>query len=111
VIAADVEPSDRLVPANELLIDCHEGSAGEVRFGWLANHVATSADDAALMADEAAAASAAPCGPALKARLTIPEADPGAMSTVTAVAVGNCASIAARTAAALAALSGLANVI
>ena len=71
------------------------------------------ADDtaAALMADVAAAEATAPCAPAGKASLTPAIIDPGATSSVTAVAVGKRASIAACTAAVAVALSGLANVI
>ena len=96
--AAEVEASDRLgVLANQPPIDSKAGSAVEV------------APFAALMADKAAAATTAPCAPTGKARLTVTEADPGALSTET-VAPGYCASIAACTAAVSAALSGLANV-
>ena len=66
---------------------------------------------AALMADEAAAADTVPCAPAGNVRLTPAVEDPAATSTVAAVAPGNCASIAACTAAESAALSGFANVI
>ena len=98
--AVDVEASDRLgVLANQPLMASHAASAGYV------------APFAALMADEAAAAAAAPCAPAGKTRLTVADVEPGAMSTVTAVAPENCASNAACTVAESAALSGLVNVI
>ena len=66
---------------------------------------------AALMADEATAADTAPCAPAGKTNLTVAAVDPGAKSTVTAVAPGNQAIIAARNAAILPVTGGLTNVI
>jgi hypothetical protein len=95
-----------------------ETDAGD-RFGVLANQllIATdatpAADDtaAALMADVAAAEATAPCAPTGKVSLTAAVVDPGAISTVTAIAPGKRESIAACTAAESAALSGLANVI
>jgi hypothetical protein len=79
----------------------------------IADDAPPAADDAAaaLMTDAAVAAETAPCAPAGKAMLTVAVVDPGAMSTVTALAPGNCASIDACTAAESVALSGLANVI
>ena len=75
--AADVDESDRLgVLANQLPMACHAASAGD-------------ATAAALMADEAAVAATAPCAPAGKVRLTAADVDPGAMSTVAVVALGN----------------------
>ena len=98
--AADVDASDKLgVLANHPPIACDAGSAGDA------------AAFAALIADEAATAATAPCAPAGKARLTPADVDPGAISTVAPVAVGNCASIAACTAAVSVPLNGLANVI
>ena len=98
--AGDVEVSDRLgVLENQPSMACHAASAGDAT------------PFAALMADKAAAAATAPCAPGGKVNLTPAEIDPGAISTVAAVASGNCASIAACTAAVSAALSGLANVI
>ena len=98
--AADVDANDRLcVLANHPAMACNSGSAGDA------------APFAALIADEAATAATAPCAPAGKARLTPADIDPGAISTVAPVAVGNCASIAACTAAVSVPLSGLANVI
>ena len=98
--AGDVEASDRLgVLANQLPMACHAGSAGDV------------APFAALNADEAAAAATAPCAPAGKARLTLADIDPGAMSTMVADALGNCASNAACKEAVSAAVRGLVNVI
>ena len=98
--AAEVDASDKFgVLANHLPMACNAGSAGDA------------APFAALIADEAAAEATAPCAPAGKTRLTPADADPGAISTVAPVAVGNCASIAACTAAVSVALSGLANVI
>jgi hypothetical protein len=63
------------------------------------------------MADEAAAEATAPCAPAGNEILTAAEDDPGTISTVAAVALGNCASIAACTAAVSLAVSGLAKLI
>jgi hypothetical protein len=99
VTAVDVDASDKLgVLENQPPMACHDGWAVDA------------APFAALMADDAAAADTAPCAPAGKAMLTVAVVDPGAMSTVAALAPGNCASIAVCTAAASAALSGLANV-
>ena len=98
--AADVDASDRLgVLANHPPMVCSAGSAGDAALL------------AALIADEAASAATAPSTPAGKTRLTPAEVDPGAISTVTPVAVGNCASNAACTAVVSLALSGLMNVI
>ena len=52
-----------------------------------------------LIADEAAAEASATCAPAGKVRLTPADVDPGAISTVAPVAVGNCASAALQIAA------------
>ena len=98
--AVEVDASDKLgVLANHPPMACNAGSAGDA------------APFAALIADKAAAEARAPCAPAGKTRLTPADVDPGAISTVAPVAVGNCASIAACTAAVSVALSGLANVI
>jgi hypothetical protein len=109
-----------------VVVDASDETAGEAdtgdRLGVLANQPPI-VDDApvaveavALMAAastaaEAVAAAMAPCGPAGKVRLTAAEVDPGAISTVAAVAPGNCASIAACTAAESVTLRGFANVI
>ena len=98
--ALDVDASDKLgVLANHPLMACNAGSAGDA------------APFAALIADDAATAATAPCAPAGKTILTPADVDPGAISTVAPVAVGNCASIAACTVAVSVALSGLVNVI
>ena len=98
--AIDVEASDSLgVLANQPLMACHAASAGYV------------APFAALMADDAAAEATAPCAPAGNESLTAAEDDPGMISTVAAVAPGNCESIAACTTAESVTLRGFANVI
>ena len=103
--AVEVDASDKLgVLANHPPMACSAGSAGDAA-------PFDAAPFAALMAVEAATAATAPCAPAGKTRLTPADVDPGAISTVAPVAVGNCASIAACTAAVSVALSGLANVI
>ena len=98
--AADVDASDKLcVLANHPPMACNSGSAGDA------------APFAALIADKAPAEARAPCAPAGKVRLTPADVDPGAISTMAPVAVGNCASIAACTAAVSVPLNGLVNVI
>ena len=98
--ATDADTGDRLGALAKLLPKaCHAGSDTD------------EAPLAELMTDEAASAATAPCAPAGNASLTAAEVDPGAMSTVTAVAPGNCAVIAACTAGVSVAMSGLVNVI
>jgi hypothetical protein len=98
--AADADIGDRLgVIANQLTMAADEPLAAD------------DATAAALIAVEAAPAASAPCAPAGNASLTFADLDPGAISTVMAVAPGKRASITACTKAASAALSGLVNVI